>query len=147
VVSHLLPCVHGPDPRLREIQDSLSTPQRCPRVSHALSPGYPAAGAGRGRAVLRQGAEKRKALGHCHLAIRSVVRGAERSHLLHTTEATMTDTASPNPSQHSPVQLSNQLAALVAAAAQSVVAVHGGGRRPSSGIIWQPGLVVTAEET
>jgi S1-C subfamily serine protease len=62
----------------------------------------------------------------------------------------MTD--SPNPSQRqsqlqSPLQLSNELAALVAGAAQSVVAVHGGGRRPSSGIIWQPGIVVTAEET
>jgi S1-C subfamily serine protease len=45
------------------------------------------------------------------------------------------------------LQLSNELAALVAAAAQSVAAVHGGGRRPSSGIIWQPGIVVTAEET
>jgi S1-C subfamily serine protease len=45
------------------------------------------------------------------------------------------------------VQLSDQLAAIVAAAAQSVVAVHGRGRRPSSGIIWQPGIVVTAEET
>jgi S1-C subfamily serine protease len=63
-------------------------------------------------------------------------------------EAPMTDAVSPNPSQlQSPLQLSNQLAALVASAAQSVVAVHGGGRRPSSGIIWQPGLVVTAEET
>jgi S1-C subfamily serine protease len=60
----------------------------------------------------------------------------------------MTDAVSPNPSQHlSALQLSNELAALVAAAAQSVVAVHGGGRRPSSGIIWQPGIVVTAEET
>jgi S1-C subfamily serine protease len=45
------------------------------------------------------------------------------------------------------LRLSNELAALVAATAQSVVAVHGGGRRPSSGIIWQPGSVVTAEET
>jgi S1-C subfamily serine protease len=45
------------------------------------------------------------------------------------------------------LQFSNQLAAMVAAAAQSVVAVHGGGRRPSSGIVWQPGIVVTAEET
>jgi S1-C subfamily serine protease len=60
----------------------------------------------------------------------------------------MTDAVSPNPSQRqSSLQLSNELAALVAAAAQSVVAVHGGGRRPSSGIIWQPGIVVTAEET
>jgi S1-C subfamily serine protease len=64
----------------------------------------------------------------------------------------MTDAVSSNPSQRqsqpqSPLQLSNELAALVAAAAQSVVAVHGGGRRPSSGIIWQPGTVVTAEET
>jgi S1-C subfamily serine protease len=45
------------------------------------------------------------------------------------------------------LQLSNDFAALVAAAAPAVVAVHGGGRRPSSGIIWQPGVVVTAEET
>jgi S1-C subfamily serine protease len=60
----------------------------------------------------------------------------------------MTDAVSPNPSQvQSPLQLSNELAALVAATAQSVVAVDGGGRRPSSGIIWQPGIVVTAEET
>jgi S1-C subfamily serine protease len=45
------------------------------------------------------------------------------------------------------LQLSRDFAALVAAAAPAVVAVHGGGRRPSSGIIWQPGVVVTAEET
>lgn len=56
----------------------------------------------------------------------------------------MTDAASPHPS---PLQLSHDFAALVAAAAPAVVAVHGGGRRPSSGIIWQPGVVVTAEET
>lgn len=56
----------------------------------------------------------------------------------------MTDAASPHPS---PLQLSCDFAALVAAAAPAVVAVHGGGRRPSSGIIWQPGVVVTAEET
>jgi S1-C subfamily serine protease len=64
----------------------------------------------------------------------------------------MTNAVSPNPPQRlsqlqSPLQLSNELAALVAAATQSVVAVHGGGRRPSSGIIWRPGIVVTAEET
>jgi S1-C subfamily serine protease len=45
------------------------------------------------------------------------------------------------------LQLSHELAALVAAAAPALVAVHGGGRQPSSGIIWQPGVVVTAEET
>jgi len=44
------------------------------------------------------------------------------------------------------LQLSNHLAALVAGAARSVVAVHGRGRRPSSGFVWEPGLVVTAEE-
>jgi len=62
----------------------------------------------------------------------------------------MTDAVSPSPpplQSQSPLQLSNELAALVAAAAQSVVAVYGGRRRPSSGIIWQPGIVVTAEET
>jgi len=58
-------------------------------------------------------------------------------------EAIMTDQSQ----LQSPLQLSNQLAALVATAAQSVVTVHGGGRRPSSGIVWQPGIVVTAEET
>jgi S1-C subfamily serine protease len=56
----------------------------------------------------------------------------------------MTDAASSHPF---PVQLSHDFAALVAAAAPAVVAVDGGGRRPSSGIIWQPGVVVTAEET
>src|SRR5450631_3807296 len=60
----------------------------------------------------------------------------------------MTDALSQSQTQsQAPLQLSNQLAALVAAAAPSVVAVHGGGRRPSSGIVWQPGIVVTAEET
>lgn len=60
----------------------------------------------------------------------------------------MTDAASPHSSSlPSPLQLSRDLAALVAAAAPAVVAVHGGGRRPSSGMIWQPGVVVTAEET
>jgi S1-C subfamily serine protease len=56
----------------------------------------------------------------------------------------MTDATSPHPSLS---QLSHDFAALVAAAAPAVVAVHGGGRRPSSGLIWQPGVVVTAEET
>jgi len=48
---------------------------------------------------------------------------------------------------HIPFQLSNDFAALVAATAPAVVAVHGGGRAPSSGFFWQPGVVVTAEET
>jgi len=59
----------------------------------------------------------------------------------------MTNPVSPEFQLPSPLQFSNQLAATVAATAQSVVGVHGGGRRPSSGIIWQPGIVVTAEET
>src|SRR5262249_12384703 len=45
------------------------------------------------------------------------------------------------------LQFSDQLATMVAAAARSVVTVHGGRRQPSSGIAWQPGVVVTAEET
>jgi S1-C subfamily serine protease len=53
-------------------------------------------------------------------------------------------TVSPHPS---PLQLSNDFAALVAATAPAVVAVHSGGRAPSSGLVWQPGVVVTAEET
>ena len=56
----------------------------------------------------------------------------------------MTDTVSP---LQSSLQLSDHLAAIVAATSQSVVAVHGRGRRPSSGLIWQPGLAVAAEET
>jgi S1-C subfamily serine protease len=56
----------------------------------------------------------------------------------------MTDSSSPHSSLS---QLSHDFAALVAAAAPAVVAVDGGGRRPSSGLIWQPGVVVTAEET
>lgn len=52
-----------------------------------------------------------------------------------------------SPSAQSALQLSRDFAALIAAAAPSVAAVHGRGRRPSSGLIWQPGLVISAEET
>jgi S1-C subfamily serine protease len=72
-------------------------------------------------------------------------------------EEHMTDTAAQSPSQSSPsqstslqpsaLQFSEHLAAIVAAAARSVVAVHAGGRRPSSGMVWQPGIAVSAEET
>src|SRR5437588_7883837 len=41
---------------------------------------------------------------------------------------------------------SDHAAALVERGAGSIVAVHGGGRRSSSGIHWRPGIVVTAEE-
>jgi S1-C subfamily serine protease len=41
---------------------------------------------------------------------------------------------------------SDQLASLVEHAAHSIVAVHGGGRWPTSGIHWRPGVIVTAEE-
>jgi S1-C subfamily serine protease len=41
---------------------------------------------------------------------------------------------------------SDHAAALVERAAGSIVAVHGGGRRSSSGIHWRPGIIVTAEE-
>jgi S1-C subfamily serine protease len=56
----------------------------------------------------------------------------------------MTDTVSP---PQAALQLSHHFASIVAKASRSVVAVHGRGRTPSSGIIWQPGLVVSAEET
>lgn len=52
-------------------------------------------------------------------------------------------TVSPHPSLF---QISSDFAAVVAAAAPAVVAVHGGGRAPSSGLLWQQGVVVTAEE-
>jgi S1-C subfamily serine protease len=41
---------------------------------------------------------------------------------------------------------SDHLAVLVERASASIVAVHGGGRRSSSGIHWRPGVIVTAEE-
>jgi S1-C subfamily serine protease len=44
------------------------------------------------------------------------------------------------------IAFSDQAAALVERGAGSVVAVHGGGRRSSSGIHWRPGIIVTAEE-
>jgi len=41
--------------------------------------------------------------------------------------------------------LSNDLAAAAERAGRAVVAVHGRQHRPSSGVIWRPGVVVTAE--
>ena len=41
---------------------------------------------------------------------------------------------------------SDDVAELVERAASSIVAVHGGGRWPSSGIHWRSGVIVTAEE-
>lgn len=43
------------------------------------------------------------------------------------------------------VSLSSQLSSLVAQAAESVVTVHARPRITSSGVIWRPGLVLTAE--
>ena len=45
------------------------------------------------------------------------------------------------------LSLSNDLAAAVERAAPAVVAVHARRRLPSTGIHWQPGIVVTAEHT
>lgn len=42
--------------------------------------------------------------------------------------------------------LSDQTADIVGRVANSIVAVHGGGRRSSSGIHWRSGVIVTAEE-
>src|SRR4051794_25532667 len=42
---------------------------------------------------------------------------------------------------------SNELAAVVERAARSVVAVHARPRFSSSGVVWRPGIVVTAEHT
>ena len=41
-------------------------------------------------------------------------------------------------------QFSRHLASTIEAASRAVVAVHGRGRLASSGIIWEPGLVVSA---
>jgi S1-C subfamily serine protease len=43
--------------------------------------------------------------------------------------------------------LSDQIVGLVENSATSIVAVHSGGRWPSSGIHWRSGVIVTAEET
>src|SRR3977135_1553779 len=44
------------------------------------------------------------------------------------------------------VAFSDAAAQLVGRTASSIVAVHGGGRWPSSGIHWRSGVIVTAEE-
>jgi len=44
------------------------------------------------------------------------------------------------------IALSDHAAQIVERTAPAVVAVHGGGRRPSSGIHWRAGVIVTAEE-
>jgi S1-C subfamily serine protease len=48
---------------------------------------------------------------------------------------------------HTLLSLSNDLAAAVERAARAVVAVHARPRLPSTGVLWRPGLVVTAEHT
>jgi S1-C subfamily serine protease len=45
------------------------------------------------------------------------------------------------------MDLSNALAGAVATAARAVLAVHGRPRLPSTGVLWRPGLVVTASHT
>ena len=49
--------------------------------------------------------------------------------------------------ENSLVALSNELATAVETAGQTVVAVHGRPRVSSSGVHWQPGVIVTAEHT
>ena len=44
-------------------------------------------------------------------------------------------------------QFSRDLAATIDATSPAIIAVHARGRLPSSGIVWEPGLAVTAEET
>jgi S1-C subfamily serine protease len=45
------------------------------------------------------------------------------------------------------MELSNALAGAVDRAARSVLAVHGRPRLPSTGVLWRPGLIVTASHT
>lgn len=49
--------------------------------------------------------------------------------------------------QNSLTNLSDDLATAVERAGSSVVAVYGGGRVPSTGVHWKPGLIVTAEHS
>jgi S1-C subfamily serine protease len=44
-------------------------------------------------------------------------------------------------------RISAELAGITARAGQSVVAVHARSRFPSSGVLWRPGVIVTAEHT
>ncbi|UVE68930.1 S1C family serine protease [Burkholderia pyrrocinia] len=53
----------------------------------------------------------------------------------------------PTPGANPLQDLSNNLAAIAERVGQSVVAVHGRHRFPSSGVIWQSGVVVTAAHT
>jgi S1-C subfamily serine protease len=59
----------------------------------------------------------------------------------------VTTSRAQSPAPTTPVELSHQLATLIASAVPMVVAVHGRRRAPSSGLIWQPGLAVSAAET
>src|SRR5258705_5466381 len=45
------------------------------------------------------------------------------------------------------LSLSNDLASAVERAARAVVTVHARPRLPSTGVLWRPGIVVTAEHT
>lgn len=49
--------------------------------------------------------------------------------------------------QNSLASLSNELAQLVETFQSQVVAVHARSRYPSSGVLWRPGLIVTADHT
>lgn len=49
--------------------------------------------------------------------------------------------------QNNLIQLSGELAGIVERAGRSVVAIYGGGRFPSSGVHWQPGVIVTTEHS
>src|SRR5262249_52949001 len=68
--------------------------------------------------------------GRCHIATSKSLLG----------EIVMVEPGSP---LHA---FSDHAAELVERTAGSVVAVHGGGRWPSSGIHWRSGVIVTAEE-
>src|ERR1700693_4861197 len=68
-------------------------------------------------------------LSRCHMRVQSRL------------ETPMTEAASPSQLQN----LSAELAGLVAKAAPSIVAVHSH-RMRSSGFVWRPGLIVTADE-
>jgi S1-C subfamily serine protease len=50
------------------------------------------------------------------------------------------------PITNSLADLSGAIADIVAKTAPSIVAVHSRGRFPTSGIVWRPGLIITAEE-
>src|SRR6266700_4907736 len=80
----------------------------------------------------------------CDPAMRPVEAGGSPCHIRATPIAEVLIMAG---STDPLVAFSDHAADLVERVSKSVVGVHGGARRSISGILWRPGVVVTAEES